>query len=159
IPGIFIVLQGFGINNSVVRYSSYHLSNGQPEAALSYTKEAMGFLWFTGIFFAALNYLLSWALPIFILRRPDLTPYGQIMSLGIFGTVVIQTVTFTSIGWGRVGVSALSQITQASAKLCLSTLLVVLGLGVEGAVDGHVASTIVAGILGTSLLLSSVRGL
>ena len=159
IPGLLQLFLGFGVNTAVIRYSAYHISQGKPDEARRFTVHAIYFLWLTGAAFAFLNYILAGMLSTFLLHRPELTGYVQLTSLTVLGYTIWLTVTSAAIGWYWMSLSALSSIAQAVVKLALSPILIIVGLGVTGALLGHIASYVAAGLLGTSILyLVRLRG-
>ena len=159
LPGLMILFLGFGINNAVIRYSAYYISLGKPDEARRFTTNAIYFLWLTGAAFTVLNYILAATLSSVLLHRPDLTSYVQLTSLSIFGDTLLVTVSAVAVGLNWMSLSALTSVAQAVLKLALSPLLILVGLGVTGALVGHVASYILAGLLGTSILyMARLRG-
>jgi stage V sporulation protein B len=159
IPGLLNLFLGLGINTAVIRYSAYYISLGRPEEARRFTINGIYFLWLNGAAFTLLNYVLAGTLSTLLLHRPDLAQYVQLTSLSVFGSMILLTITSTAIGWNSMGLSALSWVAQGVVKLALSPLLIVIGLGVIGALEGHIASYIGAGLLGTSILyVARLRG-
>lgn len=159
IPGLLQLFFGFSVNDAIIRYSAYYISLGRLDDARRYTTNGVHFLWLAGLAFSLLNYILAGTLTVFLLHRPDLTPLVQLMSLSVFGSMILLTVTSPAMGWNWMSLTSLSQILQAVLKLVLSPLLIVFGLGVTGALVGNVASLIIAGFLGVFVFyLARLRG-
>jgi O-antigen/teichoic acid export membrane protein len=151
VPGILQLFLGLGVGNAMVRYSAYSISVGKTQDAKRFTLNAIFFLWITGLVLALLNFALASPLSILLLHRPDMTPYLQLMSLGIVGSTLLTTMVGVAITWNWVSLAGLSQISQAAIKLGFSPLLIVAGMGVAGALAGHIASLIVTGVAGTAI--------
>jgi len=159
IPGLLQLFLGFGVNNAVIRFSAFAISQGKRNEARRYTINGILFIWSTGAVLTLLNFVLAGALSVLLLHRPDLTSYVQLMSLSTFGATMMVTVTFTAMAWNWMSLSSLSVVLQNAVKFALSALLIVLGLGVTGALVGHMASLLAAGLLGTSIFyVARLRG-
>jgi stage V sporulation protein B len=152
IPNLLQIFLGLGVTSAVIRYSAYSISAGKLQEAKRFTLNGIYFLWLTGAVLVLLNYVLASPLSTLLLHRPDLTPYVQLMSLGIVGYTLLTTITFAAMGWNWMSLCSLSQVAQSIIKLGLSPLLIVVGLGVAGALTGHIISLVVAGIVGTAIL-------
>ena len=148
VPGLLQLFLGFGVNSAVIRYAAYLVSTGKPDEAKRYSRNAAFFLCMTGAAITLFNFAFAEPLAATLLHRPELTYYIQLVSLSTIGAALLQIVTFTAIGWNRMALSSSFQITQGAVKLVLSPLLVIIGLGVLGALWGHIVSLVAAGVLG-----------
>ena len=159
IPNILQLFIGFGALPAVVRYAAYYVSIGKPEEAQRFTKNVMIFLFVTGAILTAISFLLAGSLSGLLLQRPDLGPYVQLASIAVLGTTVFQAATTAAIGWNRYGLSGSVSLSQGLIKLSLSPILVLIGLGVTGALVGQLVSYSMAGIIGVAILyLAKLRG-
>lgn len=159
-PSILQFFIGLGVNFAVIRYTAYSVSAGRPQEAKRFTLNAIYFLWLTGAFLTFLDYVLAGPASSYLLHRPDLTPYVQLMSLGVIGSALLTTAMAAAQGWSWMSLSGFSQIVQSVLKLGLSPFLIIAGFGVAGALTGNNVSYIAAGIIGTVILyLRRLRGL
>ncbi len=159
VPSFLICFLGFGVDYSLIRFSAYSISQGRPEEAKRYAVNGIRFLWMNGAALALLEFALAGPLSSLLINRPGLTPYVQLVSLAVFGSMILTTVTATAIGWNQMGLSALSNVSQAFVKLALAPLLIIVGLGVTGAIVGQLTSSVAAGVVGTAALyLWRLRG-
>jgi O-antigen/teichoic acid export membrane protein len=149
IPGLLQLFVGFGVNKSVIRYTAFALSAGRLDEAKRYSLHATYFQCITGAAVMLFNYVSAGYLTGALLHRPDLTLYVQLMSLSTIGFALLQTAQFTALGWNWMALSSSIQVTQAIIKLALSPILVLIGLGVVGALWGHIVSLVAAGIFGS----------
>jgi O-antigen/teichoic acid export membrane protein len=154
IPNLLQLFVGFGVTTSVTRYSAYQLSLGNKADARRYTRNAIIFLLLVGLLFTLVDIVSADVLSSFLLQRPNLGPYVQLVSLAILGTTLFQAVTAAAIGWNRMGLSSVTTVLQSIAKLALSPALILIGFGVLGALVAQVASYAVAGVLGGILLFA-----
>ncbi len=152
LPGLFQLFIGIGVPSSVIRYSAYSISQGKMEEARRVTINAIYFIWMTGFAFTALCYVLAGPLAPILLHRNDLTTYVQLASLAIAGNAILNTISFTAIGWGWMSLSAMSTVAQSLVKLVLAPVLILLGFSVVGALTGHIISLFAGGLIGTGVL-------
>jgi O-antigen/teichoic acid export membrane protein len=94
---------------------------------------------------------------IYLLSRSDIGFLIQIASLVIIGSTLVTTVNSIFIGFDHMNHYSLISIIQAIIKLILGPTLIILGFGVLGALIGHIAGYIIAGIIGTLLVFSMYK--
>lgn len=152
LPGLLQLFVGLGVNSAVVRYAAFHAATGNPDQAKRFTRNAMLFLTVFGMALALLSIAVAGTLSTLYLHRAGLTVYVQEASLAILGSAVLQAATSAAIGWNRMGLASLAQVVQSVVKLLLAPFLILDGLGVGGAIAGHVASLLFAGALVVILL-------
>ncbi len=152
IPGFLSIFLGFGVNSSVIRYTAYEVSRGREDQARRYTLNSIRFLWLTGAAFTLLEFVLAGPLAAIFIHRPELTPYVQLVSLAVLSSMFASTISTTAIGWNRYALSAMSGVLSASVKLVLAPALIVVGLGVTGALVGHIVAYLAGGVVGTAFL-------
>src|SRR2546425_4011902 len=145
VPALLQSFVGLGINTGITRYAALHLSKGEPEVARRLTSHGLIFIFLSGIFlfFVALggsSYLSS-----FVLHRPDLTGLSEVASSLILVQTLFQSVNAALLGFGAMRPIGLSTIAQAALKLVFSISLILIGLGVLGALLGQIVGLIVAG--------------
>jgi O-antigen/teichoic acid export membrane protein len=88
----------------------------------------------------------------FVFNRPNMSPYIRIASVAVVFQVIFTTATSAFVGLDKTEYNALAKNVQAVAKAIISVALVLLGLNVAGAVIGHVASFVIAGVVSIGLL-------
>jgi len=152
IPGIIQLFIGFGALPAVIRYAAYYNSIGKQDEARRFTSNVIIFVSLTGIILTIVSFVLAVSLSASILQRPALGPYVQLASFSILGTTAIQAATIPAIGWKWMTLSGSTTVLQVVANLCLSPALILLGLGVAGAIVGQVTSFFVAGVAGVGVL-------
>ncbi len=105
-----------------------------------------------GSVLAVINYFASNWIATVLFQRPELAPYIALMSVYLLGQSVILNVIAVATGWYAMGQASFANILQSVLKLLLSPALILLGLGVTGAVLGHSLSFAFGGAFSAILL-------
>ncbi len=159
VPSVFLSFVGLGVNLAVTRYPAYYLSRGELEKARSITKTAIGFLALTGSVLSVVVFLVGPYIAGFALNRTGLGPYVQLAALLVLGQTLLQSCVAAFIGWHTTGLASLSSVLQAVLKLVVSVALILAGLGVSGAIVGHVFGYLFAGLVSVGVLYATkLRG-
>jgi stage V sporulation protein B len=149
LPTFIELFVGLGVGGAITRYSAYYISKGDLETARRMTKNGIVFQYITSSLFTIVTILLAGFLSSVLLHRPDLTLYLGIASLLIIGTQAFQIVTQqTFLGWGLPSQVMIWTIVQSVLKLSISIGLILLGLGIIGALLGYTFSLLLTGIFG-----------
>ena len=92
------------------------------------------------------------------MHRPELTLYVELASISIIGQVFFNFQMGAFVSWGIPIQYAIWNTIQAALKLSVSVLLVLLGLGILGALWGFDISYLLAGSFGiTALYIMKLR--
>jgi stage V sporulation protein B len=148
IPLFLQLLAGVGIGPASTRYSAYYISQGDITAARRMTKNAIVFSTTTGLVLTFLCVAFSSPMSTIFLHRPELGGYVELASISIIGQVLFNFLTGAFVAWGIPVQDAVWNVVQAILKLSISVLLVLLGLGILGALSGFVISYVLAGFFG-----------
>ena len=151
------VFADFGITAGVVKYSASLRAEGKISRAARIIKHAMILKAATGLAFFILNFALADFFAAALLNRPELGFYIRVVSVSIIFQVVCSVATSAYLGLDKTHYSALTSNIQAVSKAIISIALVLLGFSVAGAVLGHVAGYIIAGVFCSSILLLILR--
>lgn len=152
VPQILFLFADLGINQGLIRFSASLRTNGQTVRMTQLIKYGMLFRAFIGAIIFIANFAFAEYFATILLNRPDLGPYIRIASISIIFQTVFSTATSAFVGLDKTEYNALTTSMQAVAKAVVSVALVLLGLSVAGAVMGHVAGYIIAGMVGTVML-------
>ncbi|MDV3243538.1 MAG: oligosaccharide flippase family protein [Nitrososphaerales archaeon] len=152
VPATLFEIVGFGVNMGISRLTAYHISKLEAERARRITRNAIAFEVVLGAALAGLVYLGSGPISYALFHRPEAVPYLRESSLLVLGEAMLQSSISAFIGWNMVGTATLLSLSQSAMKFVLSTSLVVWGYGVNGAIAGHVASYLVAGVFALSVV-------
>ncbi len=83
-----------------------------------------------------------------ILNRPEAASLIAIMSVSIFASSLFSAASSIFIGFEKMTMNSFTQILQSIIKTALGPMLVLLGIGVLGAVLGTIVSVTVGGVTG-----------
>jgi len=139
-PSIFLQFLGLGVTLAITRYSAFYLSRGEVNRAVQITRRGIAFLLLFGVGLALLNLLAAPIVESVLLKRTNLAPYTAITSIFIMATAATQAATFAFVGWGSIKLLSTFSVLQGVARLAIGPPLILLGLGVYGAVVGHAGS-------------------
>ena len=92
----------------------------------------------------------------YVLNRPDYGVYIRLGSLAIIFESIFNTTGAIFVGLDHTGYSAITTSIQALVRTTLSSLLVLLGFGVIGAITGLVMGYVIAAIVSTALLFIKI---
>jgi O-antigen/teichoic acid export membrane protein len=158
VPQLLFLFADIGINQGLIKFSASLRSKGETSQLVPLIKHGLVFKILIGLTISAANFAFSGYFATYLLNRPDLEPYIRIASISVIFQVVATTATSSFVGLDKTQLNALTTNLQAIAKVAVSLALVLLGLGVAGAVAGFVVGYLIAGITGIVLLFSVLHG-
>jgi stage V sporulation protein B len=148
VPLFLQLMVGFGVLPANTRYTAYSLSKGDITTAQRMTKNAILFLIISSISFTFVSFILAGSISSFFLHRPQLTSFVEVASISIIAQALFNFLTGAFIAWGIPIQDAIWNAIQATLKLALSVFLVLVGLGIAGALWGFDISFFLAGFFG-----------
>ena len=157
VPQLLFLFADIGINHGLIRFSASLRSKGQTSQLIPLIKHGLVFKLLIGLIISTANFAFSGYFASYLLGRPELEPYIKIASISIIFQVIATTATSSFVGLDRAQYNALTTNLQAIGKVVISLALVLLGLGVAGAVTGYVVGYIIASIAGVALLFAALR--
>jgi O-antigen/teichoic acid export membrane protein len=154
VPQLLFLFADIGINQGLIKFSASLRSKGETSQLVPLIKHGLVFKVLIGLIISVANFAFSGYFASYLLNRPDLEPYIRIASISIIFQVIATTASSSFVGLDRTQFNALTTNLQAIAKVVISLALVLLGLGVAGAVTGFVVGYVIAGIAGIALLFA-----
>lgn len=158
VPQLLFLFADMGINQGLIKFSASLRSKGETDKLIPLIKHGLIIKALMGLIISTASFAFSGYFASYLLNRPDLEPYIRIASISIIFQVIATTATSSFVGLDKTHLNALTTNLQAIAKVAISLALVLLGLGVAGAVTGFVAGYLIAGIAGVALLLAALHG-
>jgi len=154
IPTLLVTLSDAGMNFALVRYPARLRSVGDHARASRLIR--LGFLLKLAISIVAflVCYAGSAQIATIVLNRPELAPFLQLASLMIIFQAIFDATSNSFIGQDLMQYSASVQIMQAILKGTLGPALVLIGLGIRGAISGYVLALAAAGLIGATILFT-----
>jgi O-antigen/teichoic acid export membrane protein len=154
IPVLLASLSDAGMNFALIRLPARLRAEGDLARANRLIK--LGFLLKLAVSTVAflICYAGSTMIATAILNRPELGPFLQLASLMIVFQAVFDATNNSFIGQDLMQHSASIQIMQAILKGTLGPVLVLIGLGIAGAIWGYVFALVAAGLTGATILFT-----
>ncbi len=152
IPGIVGLFTGFGLDTAIIRYAALNISKGDAGTAKRMAVNALVFLVVSGVALTIISFLLATYLSSTILHREGISSLVQLASLVILGSLLLQVGNSLFMGWGSMGLVSITGVAQSALKLLIAPTLILVGLGVYGALLGHVLSFLISGVLALVLV-------
>ncbi len=155
LPGLFILFSDWGIDAALVRFIAASRSGG--ETGLIGRLEKAGFLFkfAVGAVLSSSLFLSAEELAIVVLKRPEAAGLVRAASLLIISQSIHTTVVSALSGLERMDYRALTTMIQAVLKGVCAPLFIYYGMGVSGAIIGHVLSYAASAGIGLVLTLIS----
>jgi O-antigen/teichoic acid export membrane protein len=157
IPQLLYLFADLGINQGVTKFMAEFNTKHETDRMFRVLKNALLLKALFGVLLFVINYALAEILGQIFLQRPDLAFYIRIASLSILFQVIFTTASAAFVGLDRTEYSALTTNIQALAKTIIQIALVLLGLGVAGAVIGHAVSYVAAAVASVIIILLMFR--
>lgn len=149
---LVISFAGLGLDSAAIRFTAKYIAEGRRWHTTRFLKVVLAFRFATGIFASFIYFILSDAFAVFLLDRPDLTPYIRLLSMLVLFETLFSLLYGFFIGLNTTKYASTIKILMATFKGVAAPILVLLGLGVYGALWGHMLSYIVPSIMGLLIL-------
>jgi O-antigen/teichoic acid export membrane protein len=148
----FVLLVDWGIDAALPRFLVQRRIDHDPGHLRALVWAGLIVKWLISMVLAVV--LVSFAAPIAtqVLNRPDARILIQASALVVVGQPLYQTAFAIFAGFERMTYRSTLAVVHATIKAVVALLLVLLGLGVAGAIGGHVLSALVAAALGVGFI-------
>lgn len=153
VPSLLIPISDLGISQALTKFSAQLRSEGKERKVASLIKTGIIFKLLLSIILSVALFLLSEGIASYVLKRPHIALFIRLGSLYLLGQAVLQTVKSTYVGLDETEKCGLLMNVQAVTKTLASPVLILLGLGVVGAILGAGLGLLLASGIGISLLL------
>ncbi len=146
IPSILILFTTYGVPAGLLKYTSMYTIKNKI-LVTRYVKAALLFTIITGALMSIIEFIFANQFSILI-NRPELASFIRIVAVVVIMQTILNTLYSFLYGIGEAGLSGIINFILAITKAPLMIVLVVLGLGVLGALIGHIIGYIVAVAIG-----------
>jgi O-antigen/teichoic acid export membrane protein len=157
VPQVLYVFADLGINQGVTKFMAAFNARNEKERMFRVLRNSILLKALAGLLLFAMNYFLADTFAQILLQRPDLAFYVRIASFSILFQVIFATASAAFVGLDKTEYSALTTNIQSVAKTVISMVLVLLGLGIVGALVGHVISYVAAAVASAIVILLLFR--
>src|SRR4030066_120125 len=150
-PILIGVFRDWGVNSAIIRFTAQFNSEGKIIQVKKILTAGLLFEVVAGVVLTAISFLLS-TLFASLYQLAAITPLIQIASFTILINAFFPVAQSAFIGFERMELNSITLIVQSIIKALLIPALVILGLGVFGAVIGFTFAFLIAGVTATLLL-------
>ena len=150
-PTLIGVFRDWGINSALIRYTAQYNSENQIIRAKRILVTGLIFEVVAGVALTIVSFFLSFLFAN-LYQLAAVTPLIQIASFTILIYAFLTVAQAAFMGLERMELNSVTLIIQSIVKVVLIISLVILGLGVFGAVVGYTVAFLIAGVTGTLLL-------
>jgi O-antigen/teichoic acid export membrane protein len=158
-PNLIVLFRDWGVTSAMIRYTAHHNAENRPQNIRSIFISGLIFEIVLGAVLALIGFLLSDFLAITVLKRPEITTLLQIASFTILTSALVTTATSAFTGIEKMHLNSIMLVVQSIIKTVLIIALVLFGLGTYGAITGFTAATLLAGLIGITLMFTIYRSL
>lgn len=152
-PNLMLLFTDFGVISALVRFTAKFKSEGRSESIGGLIKTGLMFQLAASLLMLLLTFTFSDTLVVHLLNRSGATSLINLSSLLIVGNVLALTSSNVFIGLDKMDKTAAISITQATIKVILAPILIILGFGIVGALTGHVLGYLIAGVIGAVMTI------
>jgi O-antigen/teichoic acid export membrane protein len=152
IPSILVTLSDFGISSSLIKFCAQFSAERKDKKVVSLIKTGILFNLILALLISLVLLLFSESIATWVLRRPSLDLIIRFTTVYVVGQMFLNIVVSVFIGLDKTEKSGLIMNVQAIIKAVASPLLV-LGMGVLGAVLGAGVGVLLAAVTGITMLV------
>ena len=150
-PALIGVFRDWGVSAALIRYTAQYNSENQFSRIRKILVSGLVFEVTAGVILTAVSFLFS-SLFGDLYQIAAITPLIQVVSFTILINAFLTVAQSAFTGFERMELNSVTLILQSIVKAFLTPGLVILGLGVFGAVLGFTFAFLTAGVTGTLLL-------
>ncbi len=154
-PLMISSIRDLGINQAIIKYTTQYRTENNSEKLKNIVIAGTSFNIILGIIFTVASFLLSGVMAN-ILERPTIVNLIQIASVMILADGLTKTVQSVFIGFEKMALHSLTHVFQSTLKTLLMISLVVLSLGVYGAILGQIIAYCAAALVSLALLYFAI---
>jgi O-antigen/teichoic acid export membrane protein len=147
ITGFLMVFTGLGINSALTRYISHQYGSGGHGVLAVMIKTGTLFVTLESLLVYLLGYLFIKDLSAWLVNRPELADSALILLPIVVSQAIIAVSTGVLLGFRDAKRMAFISIAQQALRLLLAPLLVILGMGLTGALLGNTLAYIFSTVL------------
>ncbi len=157
VSSVLLLFTDFGIDSALVKYVSKFSVLKKEEIVKEVVVKGLTLKLVIVSAVSLINYLFALELSTVLAERPELYHYVSLTAILTFSTALMNSFLAVMTALGRMRQRAFIMVLQSLTKLLLGPLLVLLGLGVLGALLGHIISYVVSCVAGFTMMLNYIR--
>jgi O-antigen/teichoic acid export membrane protein len=156
-PNLISNFTDWGVGQAMVRYIALYNSEGKTDSLRNIVVSGLVFKIILSLLLSLVSFFLSASLAT-VFHRPQIVSLIQIASLIILAQAFVGIAQGTFIGIERMELYSVTQIIFSTVKTILIPALVIIGMGVLGAVMGYTLTSYLSGLTGLALLWMLYKG-
>lgn len=157
VSSVLLLFTDFGIDSALVKYVSKFNALKREEIVREVIVKGLMLKFLIVSAASIINYSFALELSAALAERPELSYYVSLTAFLTFSTALMNSSLAVMTALGRMKLRSFVMVTQSLTKLLLSPLLVLLGLGVLGALVGHIMSYVVSCVVSLLAILNYVK--
>jgi len=154
VPTLMVSLVGLGLDSAAIRFPAKYIAEGRGWLTLRFMRMILAFRLITGLAASLICLLLSDIMAGALLDRPGVASYVRLLSILVLFETLFSLLYGLFVGLNSSRDASAVKVLMAAFRGLVAPLLVFLGLGVYGALMGHVVGYIAPSIIGLLLLYS-----
>ena len=151
-PTLIGLFQDLGINYAVIRYSALLSAENKPGQIRSVFLSGFIFKTLLGVTLSLLCLFLSSYLAVNVFHRPLIAPLIQAVSFIILAQALVNTATAAFTGVEKMHINSIMVVSQSIIQTVLAPALVLVGLGLYGAIMGYTVAYLITALIGIFLV-------
>jgi O-antigen/teichoic acid export membrane protein len=154
-PTMLSLFKDWGTNSAMIKYLAQYRSENKPNSVKNVMLTGILFELIMGVFLTLLCFLLADFLATSVFQLPEAKILIEVASLTILADSFLKVSQSTFIGLERLEFHSLTLILNSGIRCFLAPLLVFLGYGIMGAIQGLIVAQVTAGIIGIMIFYSA----
>jgi O-antigen/teichoic acid export membrane protein len=147
-PSMFALFKDWGINSAMIKYLAQYRSEKKTHNIKNVMVAGMLFELVTGVLLTLFCFFMADLLATNVFHLPETKALIEVAALTILADSFLKVSQSTFIGLEKLEFHSLTLILNAGIRCFLAPLLVFLGYGIMGAIQGLIVAQIIAGIIG-----------
>jgi stage V sporulation protein B len=147
-PAMLGLFKDWGTNSAMIKYLAQYRSENKPHRVKNVMVTGLLFELITGVLLTLLCFLLADFLATNVFRLPETKVLIEVASLTILADSFLKISQSTFIGLERMEFHSLTLILNSGIRCFLAPLLVFIGYGIMGAIQGLIVAQVTTGIIG-----------
>jgi len=153
-PTMFALFKDWGTNAAMIKYLAQYKSENKVSSVKNVLQTGILFELVMGVFLTLLCFFLADFLATSVFQIPEAKVLIEFASLTILADSFLKVSQSTFIGLERLEFHSLTLILNSGIRCFLAPLLVFLGYGIMGAIQGQIVAQVTAGSIGIIIFYS-----
>lgn len=140
VSGFLMLFTDYGVSQALTRFIALHRSRDEPHRIIPLLRTGLAFNMATCLIIFLIGFILVEPLTSLLINRPEMTSLVRITLIIVLIYPLSTAAGYALLGFGDMKGYAMIDVIRQTIRAIASPLLIVLGLGVTGAVTGYVVA-------------------